>query len=170
MLSPASKSSAPSQLSNDFVNFGPAPSFKLCFPSGTSLAPPAVPKEVLNHIYPNKEKGPSLTNPKKRKRKKSLPAEEQSIHCSTTVANIEGGKTWLSNPFKKKRQRKENGSTMDSSVEETVVARKAERDGMDEEHRITNSSLISSIQKRKKKERLQQNEADVRPLLSPVNR
>ncbi|XP_048346153.1 ubiquitin carboxyl-terminal hydrolase 36 isoform X2 [Sphaerodactylus townsendi] len=170
VLSSASKSSAPPHSANaTFANFTPSSSFKSCCLSSAPLSPPVVPKGAWRHFDSDKAKGPSFASSKKRKRKHSPSGEAQGTHCSPSMIEDNVVRTWLSSPPRKKRQLKENGSIMASSVQVKVAARKRKEEGMAEDQTVPGSNLTSSIRKKKRKKRLRQMEEDYKSLLSPVN-
>ncbi|XP_077184238.1 ubiquitin carboxyl-terminal hydrolase 36 isoform X3 [Paroedura picta] len=168
VLSSASKSSAPPHSANStFVNSMPSSSFKSCCPSAAPLSPPAMPKGAWSHFDSSKAKGPFFASSKKRKRKHSPSGKEQGIHCSPGVTEDNVDRTGPSNPPKKKRQLKENGSV--SSVQAELADRKGEEEEMAEDQIAPGLNRTTFIQKKKRKRRLQQREDDCQPLLSPVN-
>ncbi|XP_020669632.3 ubiquitin carboxyl-terminal hydrolase 36 isoform X1 [Pogona vitticeps] len=172
VLLPASKPSAPPQPANStFANFTPSSSFKSRCLSAAPLSPPAMSAQAPTHSYPNKDKGPLPTSSKKKKRKRSSLEEEQSAHCSPAMSDSDAEATWLSRPPRKKRQLKENGSTVTSPQKFNLVASGKEEEGeVSGDCKASDSSLTSSIRKKKKKKkRLQQREEDCTPLLSFVS-
>ncbi|XP_060620346.2 ubiquitin carboxyl-terminal hydrolase 36 isoform X2 [Anolis sagrei] len=165
VLSPTSKSSAPLQLADStFVDVPPSSSFKpRCLSAAAPSSPPAVPTQALSHAHP--DKGPFLNSSRKMKRKHSTPGEEQGTHCGPNVTNFSAEGTQLLSPPRKKRQLKENGSVLSSSVRKSdVAAAKKEKEG----ETYLDARSPDSVRKKKKK-RLHQKDEDCTLLLSTVN-